>query len=173
VCESTSNPPPANSGEPRLAKEALMMHETDNRVALESVTAAQVMTVAPRTCSTFSTVLEAAMIFRESDCGAVPILEEGKPVAILTDRDVALALSEYPDLVARPVSLIMTPGIVAVALEDRLEDVCEVLRIQKVRRVLVVDSGGLVRGVIGWADIAQVLSDAMMGQVVKDVVATE
>ena len=38
------------------------------------------------------------MIFRDADCGAVPILEEGRPVAILTDRDVALSL---PD-VSRP-----------------------------------------------------------------------
>ncbi len=75
------------------------------------------------------------MIFREKDCGAVPILAEGKPVAILTDRDVALALSEFPDLVSRPVSEIMTPGIVAVAPDDSLEQVCEVLRDQAVRRV--------------------------------------
>ena len=33
------------------------------------------------------------MIFRDANCGAVPILEEGKPVAILTDRDIALGSS--------------------------------------------------------------------------------
>jgi CBS domain-containing protein len=139
--------------------------------ALESVTAADVMTAAPRTCSTFSTVLEAVMIFRDNDCGAVPILEEGKPVAILTDRDVALAISEFPDLANRPVSSIITPGIVSVAPDDRLEIVCDVLRKQGVRRSLVVDSSGLVRGIIGWADIAPVLSDRMMGQVVKNAVS--
>jgi len=34
----------------------------------------------------------------------------------------------------------------------------------------VVDAAGQVRGIIGWADVAPVLSDGMMGQVVKDVV---
>jgi predicted transcriptional regulator len=139
--------------------------------ALESMTAADVMTAAPRTCSTFSTVLEAVMIFRDNDCGAVPILEDGKPVAILTDRDVALAISQFPDLSSRPVSSIITPGIVSVAAEDRLERVCEVLRAQGVRRTLVVDSHGLVTGIIGWADIAPVLSDRIMGQVVKNAVS--
>jgi CBS domain-containing protein len=129
-----------------------------------------VMPASPRTCSTFSTVLEAVMIFRENDCGAVPILAEGKPLAILTDRDVALAIAEYPDLVNRPVSDIMVPGIVAVAPEDSLLDVCAALRAQGVRRVLVVDSAAEVRGIIGWADIAPLLSDRAMGQVVKDVV---
>ncbi len=139
--------------------------------ALDLMTAADVMTAAPRTCSTFSTVLEAVMIFRDSDCGAVPILEEGKPVAILTDRDVALAISEFPDLATRAVSSIMTPGIVSVAADDRLEQVCDVLRAQGVRRTLVVDSDGHVKGIIGWADIAPVLSDRMMGQVVRDAVS--
>jgi CBS domain-containing protein len=142
----------------------------DERKELESLTAADVMTASPRTCSTFSTVLEAVMIFRDTDCGAVPILAEGKPVSVLTDRDVALAMANFPDLVRRSVSEIMVPGVVAVAPEDSLEDVCEMLRSQGVRRVLVVDPIMQVLGIIGWADIAPVISDRAMGQVVKNVV---
>jgi CBS domain-containing protein len=151
--------------------ELLIMSELDEPNVLESVTAAEVMTPAPRTCSVFSSVLEAVMIFRDTDCGAVPILSEGKPVAILTDRDVALAIAEFPDVVARPVSDIMVAGVVAVAPDDSLGEVCAALRTHSVRRVLVVDSASQVRGIIGWADIAPALSDRMMGQVVKDVIA--
>ncbi len=146
------------------------MNDREDWKALDLIRAADVMTAAPRTCSTFSTVLEAVMIFRDNDCGAVPILEEGKPVAVLTDRDVALAISEFPELSSQTVGSIMTPGIVSVAADDRLEEVCGVLRAQGVRRVLVVDSRGEVQGIIGWADIAPVLSDRMMGQVVRDAV---
>ena len=146
------------------------MDEHEERKALGSLTAADVMTASPRTCSTFSTVLEAVMIFRDTDCGAVPILAEGKPVSVLTDRDVALAMADFPDLVRRPVSEIMVPGVVAVAPDDSLEDVCEMLRSQGVRRVLVVDPIMQVLGIIGWADIAPVVSDRAMGQVVKDLV---
>jgi CBS domain-containing protein len=145
--------------------------ERDDRKEPEFLTAADVMTPAPRTCSVFSTVLEAVMIFRDCDCGAVPVLAEGNPVAVLTDRDIALALAQYPDVVSQPVNAIMTPGTVTVASDDRLLDVCEVLRREAVRRVLVVGPAGEVAGIIGWADIAPVLSDRMMGQVVKDVVA--
>jgi len=147
------------------------MNDLEEWKRLESMTAADVMTPAPRTCSIHSTVLEAVMIFRDNDCGAVPILDDGKPVAILTDRDVALAISEVADLGNQPVSSVMTRGIVAVAPEDRLENVCATLRKECVRRTLVVDSAGLVKGIIGWTDIAAVLSDRMMGRVVKDVVA--
>jgi CBS domain-containing protein len=148
----------------------MVMVEHEEQRVLESMTAADVMTAAPLTCSTFSTVLEAAMIFRDADCGAVPILEDGKPIAILTDRDIALGLAEFPDLVNRPVTDIMATGIVAVAPGDTLGHVCEVLRSQAIRRILVVDSGGRLLGIIGWADIAPVLSDRMMGRLVTEVV---
>ena len=146
------------------------MVEHEEQKTLETMTAADVMTAAPLTCSTFSTVLEAVMIFRDADCGAVPILEEGRPVGILTDRDVALSLAEYPDVVGRPVGEIMKPGVVTVSPEDSLGHVCEVLRTQSVRRLLVVDAGGRLVGIIGWADIAPVLSDRLMGRLVSEVV---
>jgi CBS domain-containing protein len=148
-----------------------VMTDSGDGTRLELMRAGDVMTAAPRTCSTFSTVLEAVMIFRNNDCGAVPILEEGKPVAVLTDRDVALAISEYNSLASQTVGSIMTPGVVSVGPEDRLEHVVDVLRTSGVRRVLVLDAEGRVLGIIGWSDIAPVLSDGMMGQVVKDVVA--
>jgi len=151
-------------------RDFFIMGERAELKALESLTAADVMTPAPRTCSAFSTVLEAVMIFRDADCGAVPILAEGKPVAILTDRDVALAIAEIPDLVNHPVSDIMKPGVVTVGLADSVAEVCDALRSEVVRRILVVDAALQVRGIIGWADVAPVLSDRMMGQVVKDVV---
>jgi CBS domain-containing protein len=148
----------------------MVMGEQEERKSLEALTAADVMTAAPLTCSTFSTVLEAVMIFRDADCGAVPVLEEGKPVAVLTDRDVALALPEFPNLVDRQVSEIMSPGVVAVAPTDSLAHVCDVLRTEAIRRLLVIDADGRLLGIIGWADIAPVLSDRMMGRLVTEVV---
>ena len=146
------------------------MVEREEQKTLETMTAADVMTAAPLTCSTFSTALEAVMIFRDADCGAVPILAEGRPVGILTDRDVALSLAEYPDVVDRPVGEIMKTGVVTVTPQDSLGHVCEILRTQSVRRVLVVDPGGRLVGIIGWADVAPVLSDRIMGRLVTDVV---
>jgi CBS domain-containing protein len=146
------------------------MVEHEEQKTLETLTAADVMTAAPLTCSKYSTALEAVMIFRDADCGAVPILDEGRPVGILTDRDVALSLAEYPDVIGRPVGEIMKTGVVTVTPQDSLGHVCEVLRTQTVRRVLVVDPGGRLVGIIGWADVAPVLSDRIMGRLVTDVV---
>jgi len=54
-----------------------------------NLTAADLITPGPRTCSPFSTVTEAALIFRDENCGALPVVENGRPVGMLTDRDVA------------------------------------------------------------------------------------
>ena len=41
------------------------------------------------------------MIFRDADCGAVPVIDEGKVVGVLTDRDVALALVDRGEGLSR------------------------------------------------------------------------
>jgi CBS domain-containing protein len=134
-------------------------------------TAAEVMTPNPRTCSTFSSVLEAVMIFRDADCGAVPVLDDGKPVGVLTDRDVALALTEFGDtLSARPVSDVMTKGVVAVAPEDGIESIAEKFADKAVRRLLVIDAQAQLVGIIAWSDLAPYLPDQRMGRMVDEVV---
>ena len=140
----------------------------ENKPAL---TAADVMTADPRTCSTFSTVLEAVMIFRDADCGAVPVLEDGKPVGVLTDRDVALALANYESgLSAIAVSQIMSPGVVSIPPNAPLAAIIEKFGDNAVRRLLVIDEDEQLVGIISWADIAHYSSDRTVGEVVSKVV---
>ena len=110
------------------------------------------MTTAPRTCSPFSTIVEAALIFRDEDCGVVPVIDEGKPVGILTDRDVALAAITYPDLQGRAVADVMTRDPVTVAATDGLDAVGSKFAAAGVRRLLVVDPDGGLVGIISRAD---------------------
>jgi membrane protein len=139
------------------------------RALAHPLTAADIMTPGPRTCSPFSTVTEAALIFRDEDCGAVPVLEDGKPVGILTDRDIALALADHPDLPHRTVAEVMSPGVVAVPAEAPLRDVEARFEEAKVRRLLVVDHGGRVEGIIAWSDLARNLPREEIGRVVAAV----
>ena len=133
-----------------------------------NLTAADLMTAAPRSCTTYSSVLEACMIFRDAECGAVPILQDGTPVGVLTDRDVALALAEYPDLASRSVGDIMTKGVVSVAPGALLDKVREEMTTNAVRRVLVVDGNQLL-GIISWSDLAAHVPDPAVGVIVTPV----
>ncbi len=136
-----------------------------------ALTAADVMTTGPRTCSTFSTVLEAVMIFRDADCGAVPVLEDGKPVGVLTDRDVALALANYESgLSALAVGQLMSRDVVSVPPDATLPTIVDKFGDKGVRRLLVIDANDQLSGIISWADIAPYASDRSVGQVVSKVV---
>jgi CBS domain-containing protein len=136
-----------------------------------SLTAADVMTPGPRTCSTFSSVLEAVLIFREADCGAVPVLDDGKPVGLITDRDVALALADHGgNVTSLPVSDLMTQGVIAVAPEDGIDAIAAKFADKGVRRLLVIDASGQLVGIIAWSDIAAYFPKQRVGQVVTDVV---
>ena len=62
------------------------------------------------------------MIFRDADCGAVPITDAGKPVGVITDRDVALALASHEtDLANTPVGELMSKDVLTIGLDDSLE----------------------------------------------------
>jgi len=131
----------------------------------------QVMTVAPRTCSPQSTVLEAVLIFRDEDCGVVPITELGKPVGVVTDRDVALALPDHEtDLAIRPLSELMSKDVVTVGLDDSLELAMEKLGDYGIRRLMVVDDDGVLQGILSWADLAPHLTPTALGGVVARIV---
>jgi membrane protein len=134
------------------------------------LTAADLMTRSPRTCSPFSTITEAALIFRDADCGAMPVLDEGKPVGILTDRDIALAIAQYPDLPNRPVSDIMIKDVVTVPTDAPLKAVEEAFGAHQIRRLLVVGPKGQLEGIIAWADLVPYLPEREVGHVVAEVI---
>ena len=102
------------------------------------LTAADVMTANPRTCSPFSSVVEASLLFQDLDCGAVPVVDGGRPIGILTDRDVALAVANNPDLGNRPVADFMSKEVVSVAPDASLEEVAAKFAEHAMRRLLVV-----------------------------------
>jgi len=132
---------------------------------------ADAMTPAPRTCSTATTALEAVMIFRDEHCGMVPVTDAGKPVGILTDRDLALALPDHEsDLGRTPVSELMKTEVVTIDLDETLETAMERLGGHGVRRLLVVDGNEVLQGVLSWTDLVPHLSDRALGRVVARIV---
>jgi CBS domain-containing protein len=127
------------------------------------------MTKSPRTCSAFSSVLEASTLFEDANCGAVPVVDGGRPIGILTDRDVALAVADNPDLGSRPVADFMSKDVVSVAPDASLEEVAALFRQHELHRLLVVDAAGQLQGIIAWSDLAPHVSEASLGRIVGEV----
>jgi len=137
------------------------------------LTAADIMTASPRTCSPYSTVLEAVLIFRDADCGAVPVLDDGKAIGILTDRDVALAIADHdPGVSSLPVSQIMKKDVITIRSDALLGEVMERFGDRQIRRLLVIDDKDQLLGIIAWADVAPHVPDQTLGQAVSDTVGS-
>ena len=54
-----------------------------------------IMTKDARCCSPTTNLAAAAALMLDGDCGMLPIVDEGKLVGIVTDRDLYIALDEY------------------------------------------------------------------------------
>jgi CBS domain-containing protein len=136
------------------------------------LTVADVMTADPRTCSPVSTALEAVMVFRDANCGLMPVIDEGRPIGAVTDRDVALALAGHEtDLARTPVEDLMTKDLTTIAWDAHLDAAIELFGDQRLRRLLVVDSEGRLVGVLSWIDLVPHLSERGLGYVVSKIAA--
>ena len=91
-------------------------------------------------------------IKRRHDISGVPVVRDGEVVGIVTNRDVLFE----SDLNA-PVSAIMTPKerLVTVPEGADLEEVKRLLHQHRVEKVLVVDEGFVLRGMITLKDISK------------------
>lgn len=138
------------------------------------ISVADAMTVGPRTCSPFSSIVEAALIFRDADCGVIPVTEDGFPIGVLTDRDVALALPEHNGSLANvSVADLMTKNVVIIESDATLATAVERLGDRGIRRLLVVDSDNHLVGVLSWTDLVPYLSERGLGQVVTRIAAAQ
>lgn len=127
----------------------------------EGLTAAEVMSPLGRTCSPFSTVTEAVLIFKETDGDVVPVVDAGKPVGVVVDRDVALAVANGPDLGSRPVTEVMVKDFPTIPADAHVDQVLQTMSAAGSRLALVVDAEGLLTGLIFWAELARRLPEAI------------
>jgi CBS domain-containing protein len=113
-----------------------------------------IMTAHVRTASRSMPVSEAAVMMREGDMGSVPVVESGKLVGIVTDRDIvvrAVADGKGPET---PVADVMTTEIYSVKPDDFVFEAIRLMGEKQVRRMPVVDENGALAGIISMADIA-------------------
>lgn len=108
-----------------------------------------------RSCRPTDSLNEAARLMWECDCGAIPVQDDaGRLVGIVTDRDICMAAyTRGRPLGALTVESTMSGGVTSASPEDSLERIATLMRDKQVRRIPIVDEGGLV-GMVSLADIA-------------------
>jgi CBS domain-containing protein len=113
----------------------------------------EVMTPNPRTVAPTDSIQNAARIMRDVDTGAVPVVENGRPVGIVTDRDIVIRVVADGGELSRPVSDIVTEGIVAATPDMSTREAAELMSEYQIRRLPVVENERLV-GIVSLGDLA-------------------
>ncbi len=119
----------------------------------------EIMTSTVKTATRDMSLRDAAAIMRDGDLGSVPVVENGKLVGIVTDRDIVVrSIAEGKDA-SSPVGEAMTTEIFSVKPDDFVFQAIRMMGDKQVRRIPVVDDGGGLAGIIAMADIALEMED--------------
>jgi CBS domain-containing protein len=118
------------------------------------VKAKELMTSNPLVCGPETTVADAAQLMWKGDCGALPVVEAGKLVGIVTDRDMYIALATR-DVRASELKVgeVATRNVATCEPEDDIVSVLHTMKTRAVRRLPVIGFGGTVLGILSMNDV--------------------
>ena len=127
-------------------------------VTLESLATKIVVTATPDITAT-----RAAQLMRAHHVGSLVVLDgvsdSGKPVGIVTDRDLVLGvMAEGLDPSLFTVGDVMSVELVTAPAGANLMDATHELRRHRVRRLIVLDDAGRVVGLAALEDLLEALS---------------
>jgi CBS domain-containing protein len=119
----------------------------------------EVMTESVVTADPHSTVREIAELMRDRGVGSVVLVDSGRPVGFITDRDLAMSvLAEGRDASDHASDHASTP-VIAADPDMEVDEAAHLMTRQGVRRLVVVEASFLV-GVVTLDDLASRLTDA-------------
>ena len=129
----------------------------------------EVMTTNVRACEPNATVAEAAKLMAKEDVGPIPVVEEGRLVGLITDRDIVVrVVANDKDPKTTTVGQIASSDLVTVSPQENLDDALTLMAERQVRRLPVVEGDRLV-GIVAQADIARLGKDKKTGEVVEEI----
>ncbi|MBI3299067.1 MAG: CBS domain-containing protein [Elusimicrobia bacterium] len=136
----------------------------------------EIMTKSPSFCTPNTSLLAAARMMCEGDCGELPVLDSAqtmRPIGVITDRDITCrAVAQGKNPLTLRVEGCMSRPAVTVTAEVDVDDCCELLEQHQIRRVPVIDEKGRLCGIVSQADIARKVSAHKAGEVVREVSQT-
>jgi acetoin utilization protein AcuB len=129
-----------------------------------------VMTPNPITIDPNQPVLEALLVMYQRDIRRLPVMEGGKLVGIISDRDIKQTMGR-PALVSRQageepelklsIRDVMTQNLITVSQDDDLKDAIELLVENKISGLPVVDQDQKLVGVISAIDVLRYCLDLL------------
>jgi CBS domain-containing protein len=127
------------------------------------------MTPNPRTVSPDDTIQAAARIMQTEDTGAVPVVRDGRVLAVVTDRDIVVRVVAEGGMLSKPVGDIATKDVVCATPEMSTKEASELMSEHQIRRLPVVENDRLV-GIVSIGDLAvKEGKDSRIGDTLQDI----
>ncbi len=129
------------------------------------------MTPNPITVETDTSVMDAADLMHAKKIRRLPVIDNGKLVGIVTDRDLrevgpspatSLSVHELNYLLAKmKISDVMTKSVLTVSVDATIEEAALLMYKNKIGAVVAIDQAGKVVGIITETDIFKLFVDLM------------
>ena len=119
----------------------------------------EIMTRNVKTAHRKMTLQEVARLMREGDMGAMPVVEDGKLIGIVTDRDIVVRAIAEGKSAETQIGDVMTTEIFSAKEDDFAFEAIRLMGDKQVRRIPVITDAGELAGIIAMADIALEMED--------------
>jgi len=102
-----------------------------------------------------TSLARAGTLMRRFNVGALPVIDRNdRPVGMITDRDIALALAQRNGLPSEIlVDEVMTEGVATCEADDDVREALRIMGREQVHRLPVVDDRGQLEGIISIDDV--------------------
>ncbi|HWP67461.1 MAG TPA: CBS domain-containing protein [Candidatus Limnocylindria bacterium] len=117
----------------------------------------EIMSEDPVCCAPTTPIVDVACMMVEEDCGEIPVCDDtGKPVGVVTDRDIACrVVAKRKDPVEETAEDCMSSPVVTVRPDSPIEEAVQLMEQYQVRRLPVVGDDGACCGIVSQADLAR------------------
>jgi acetoin utilization protein AcuB len=129
---------------------------------MKLTTIAHVMTPDPICITSTITIAEAHATMTERGFRHLPVVDDGKLVGILSTTDIGRLAASVPELMAKPVSELMTATPQTVESTERVEVAAATMAMRKINCLPVTRNGALV-GIITTYDLLDALARRLRG----------
>lgn len=116
----------------------------------------------------------AAKKMGSQNIGALPVVENGKLIGMLTDRDIAVrAVGANKDLSVVEVRDIMSDECFWCTENEQLNDAVRIMEANQVRRLPVMNDNREIVGMLSIEDVAVHAPESLTGEVLKAIAANK
>lgn len=130
-----------------------------------------IMTKGPETASPGTTIGDVARMMRDLDVGIIPVVNEGRLLGVITDRDITIRVTATGlNPLETTVQDFMSPNPVSLSPGDSVEKARDLMSERQIRRLLVTDGDELV-GIVSLGDVAtkDKNDDGKTGQALEEI----